>query len=76
MKAVIWTKENCTYCIQAKTLLNQKNIPYEENKIGSNYTVQDLLDVVPTAKTVPQVFLDGNLIGGFDQLKKHFEGQS
>jgi len=72
MKAIVWSKYNCPYCEQAKALLSQKGIPFEERKIGDGYTKEELLEAVPTARTVPQIFLDENLIGGFDDLKKHF----
>lgn len=73
MKAVVWSKNQCPFCDQAKALLKQKGIEFEEKKIGDGYTKEDLLESVPTARTVPQIFLDGNLIGGFTELKKHFE---
>ena len=73
MKAVIWSKYNCPYCEQAKSLLKLKDIEFEERKIGDGYTREDLLETVPTARSVPQIFLDGNLIGGFTELKKYFE---
>jgi glutaredoxin 3 len=52
-------------------LLKQRGIEFEEKKIGEGYTKEDLLESVPTARTVPQIFLDGNLIGGFTELKRH-----
>ena len=67
--ALIWSKYNCTYCDQAKALLKQKGIEFEERKIGDGWTKEDLLEAVPTARTVPQIFLDGNLVGGFTELK-------
>jgi len=72
MKATIWTKSNCPYCVQAKALLEQQGIEYEERKIGSGYTKENLLESVPHAKTVPQIFLDGELVGGFSELKARF----
>jgi len=69
MKAVVWSKYNCPYCDQAKALLKMKGIPFEEKKIGDGYTKEDLLEAVPTARTVPQIFLDEELIGGFTELK-------
>ena len=72
MKAIIWSKDNCTYCVQAKTLLEQQGIEFEERKIGSGYTKEDLLESVPHAKTVPQIFLDGELVGGFTELNARF----
>lgn len=76
MTAIIWTKENCSYCVQAKNLLLQKGIEYEERKIGEGYTKEDLLEVVPNARTVPQIFLDGELIGGFSELRAKFLAQA
>lgn len=73
MKATVWSKYNCPFCDQAKALLTQKGIAYEEKKIGDGYTKEDLLESVPTARTVPQIFLDGKLIGGFTELRKYLE---
>lgn len=72
MKATIWSKSDCPYCVQAKVLLEQQGIEYEERKIGSGYTKENLLESVPHAKTVPQIFLDGELVGGFTELKARF----
>ena len=69
MKAVVWSKHHCPYCDQAKALLTQRGIEFEEKKIGEGYTKEDLLEAVPTARTVPQIFLDDTLIGGFTELK-------
>jgi glutaredoxin len=69
MKAIVWSKYHCPYCDQAKALLNQRGIEFEERKIGDGFTKEDLLEAVPTARTVPQIFLDGELVGGFTELK-------
>lgn len=69
MKAIVWSKEQCPYCEMAKQLLTSKGIEFEEKKIGSGYTKEDLLEAVPTARSVPQVFLDDVLVGGFNELK-------
>lgn len=70
MATVVWSKDNCPFCDQAKSLLSQKGIQYEERKIGSGYTKEDLLEAVPTARTVPQIFLNDEYIGGFTELKQ------
>jgi glutaredoxin len=70
MKAIVYSKYHCSHCDQAKALLRQKGIPFEERKIGDGYTKEDLLEAVPNALTVPQIFLDNELIGGFDELKE------
>jgi len=69
MKAIVWSKYNCPYCEQAKGLLKIKGIEFEERKIGDGWTKEDLLEAVPTARTVPQIFLDDELVGGFTELK-------
>lgn len=71
MKAIVWSKNMCPYCDQAKALLTLKGIAFEERKIGSGYTREDLLEAVPQARTVPQIFIDEQLIGGFTELKNH-----
>jgi glutaredoxin len=71
MKATVWSKYSCTFCEQAKALLNSHNIEYEERRIGDGWTREDLLEAVPTARTVPQIFMDGKLIGGFVELREH-----
>lgn len=74
MKATVWSKDHCPFCDQAKALLKQKGIEFEEKKIGHGFTKEDLLEAVPAARTVPQIFLDEQLIGGFTELKKHLQG--
>lgn len=70
-KAIVWSKYHCPYCDQAKSLLQMKGIEFEERKIGDGYTKEDLLEAVPNARTVPQIFIDGNLVGGFTELKTY-----
>ena len=76
MKATIWSKYHCPYCDQAKALLKSKGYIIEEKKIGDGYTKEELLEAVPTARTVPQIFLDDRLVGGFTELKKLFEQEN
>jgi glutaredoxin 3 len=73
MNAIVWSKPNCPYCEQAKALLNKKGVVYEERRIGDGYTREQLLEVAPTARTVPQIFLGDQLIGGYTELERHFK---
>ena len=70
MKAVVWSKDNCAYCDQAKALLEQRGIEFEERKIGHGYTREQLLESVPTARSVPQIFLNDEFVGGFIELRQ------
>lgn len=70
MKATIWSKYHCPYCDQAKALLKSRGFEIEERKLGDGYTKEDLLEAIPTARTVPQIFLGEEYVGGFNELKQ------
>ena len=69
-KAIVWSKDQCPYCVQAKALLESRGIEYEERNINNGWDKDDLLTAVPGARTVPQIFLDEELVGGFNELRK------
>ena len=74
MNAIVWSKPSCTFCEQAKILLKMKNIEFEERNIsGPTWDKDDLLEVVPDARTLPQIFIDGNYIGGFVELRQYLQ---
>jgi len=70
MKTIVWTKPNCPNCDQAKALLKNKGIEYEERNIGIDWTKEQLLEAVPTARTVPQIFMGEEYVGGYTELKQ------
>ena len=70
MKAIVWSKDQCPYCDQAKALLKSRNIEFEERNVSQDWTREQLLEAVPNARTVPQIFLDEELVGGFTELRK------
>jgi glutaredoxin 3 len=73
MTAVVWSKDQCPYCVMAKTLLKNRGVEFEERNISQGpWTREQLLAAVPHARTLPQVILNDNLIGGYEQLKKYF----
>jgi glutaredoxin 3 len=73
MEVVVWSKYHCPYCDQAKALLSQRDIRFTEKKIGDGYTKEELLEAVPTARSVPQIIINGNVIGGFTELRKYID---
>lgn len=70
MKAIVWSKPACGYCVKAKNLLKNKGIEYEERNIAEGWDIQDLLKQVPTARTMPQIWLDDKHVGGYHELEK------
>lgn len=73
--AVLWSQLDCAYCKRAKQLLLQNGYAYVEKIIGDggSYTKKDLLEEVPNARTVPQIFINGRYIGGYKELEEEFK---
>lgn len=68
----LFTKVGCPFCARAKALLKEKGIDYEEIILGKDVTTYSL-KAVTGATTVPQVFIDGKLVGGSDDLAAYFQ---
>ncbi len=66
----LFRKRETLEIFNKKALLKSKGIQFEERKIGDGYTKEELLEAIPSARTVPQIILDGELIGGFTELKQ------
>jgi glutaredoxin 3 len=68
-KALIYTTNTCPYCTKAKILLQQKNISYSEINITNNQELRDqMIKISGGRKTVPQIFINDQHIGGCDDL--------
>ena len=73
-ETIVWSKDNCPYCVQAKKMLEASGLVYEERNISSGkWTKEQLLEAVPNAKTVPQIYVHGEYVGGYDGLQKYYE---
>jgi glutaredoxin 3 len=66
----VYSTNNCPWCTRAKSLLRAKGILYEEIDISSNQAVA--LEMVERSgrRSLPQIFIDDEPIGGFDELSK------
>ncbi len=70
MKAKLYTKPTCPYCIKAKEILAAKGIEYEDIDVSSNPTLRaEISESVGGYRTVPMIFLDGEFIGGCSDLQ-------
>lgn len=81
MKAEVYSKNGCPYCVQAKMLLEMKGVEVQEYNFQTDPTKREELferaaaiNVVP--RTAPQIWLDDEYIGGFDQLKAYYDKQN
>jgi glutaredoxin 3 len=71
MKSVlVYTSPSCPYCTQAKSLLKRKNIPFEEKLIewADEAGWEEMRAKSNGMKTVPQIYIDDKLIGGYTDL--------
>lgn len=67
-KVVIYSKGNCPYCRLAKELLTQRNVAYEEIHIDNDADKQAEMIRLSGRRTVPQIFINDQPIGGYDDL--------
>ena len=68
----ILTKPGCSFCAKAKSLLSANDIAYEEIILGKDATSVSV-KAITGAGTVPQVFFNGKLIGGAEELEKYLD---
>ena len=73
MEATIWSKNNCPYCVMAKEMLDVFDINYQEKVIGEGYSKEQFLQSNPGASTVPQIYIDGQYIGGYEELVQYIK---
>jgi glutaredoxin-like protein len=71
--AVIFAKEGCPHCARAKETLRANGVVFEEVTLGKGIT-GSTLRAVSGKGTAPQVFIGGRLIGGADEVERHFSG--
>jgi glutaredoxin 3 len=60
----------CPYCIRAKALLNQRGIAFDTVDVTGDHEARAWLVQATGRRTVPQIFIDGEPIGGFDELRE------
>lgn len=70
LDVTVLSREGCPYCIRAKGMLNDANIPFEELVLNRNYK-ESTLRAISGSSMVPQVFINGDYIGGSEDLEKY-----
>lgn len=72
MKPVrMYSTRVCPYCVRAKMLLKERGIPFEEIDVsGDHETRAWLVKATGGRRTVPQIFIGDESIGGFDELRR------
>jgi glutaredoxin 3 len=68
-KVVLYTTQICPYCMRAKALLRSKSVAFEEIDVGRDPKLrEEAMRLSGGRRTVPQIFIDGRSIGGYDEL--------
>ena len=77
MHIEIYSKENCPHCVTAESIAQQicqESVnTYNKFKLNDDFTRDELLSKFPTARTFPQITIDGKTIGGLDDFIKYMQ---
>ena len=69
-KVLIYSSANCSYCTRAKSLLDKKGVEYQEIRVDQDDEQRIKMMELSGQRTVPQIFINDQAIGGFDDLWK------
>ena len=75
MTITVYSKNNCGYCVKAKALLKGLGLEFEEKSLEKDFNSDPsklIEDIGKNVRTMPQIKIDGELIGGYNQLVEHF----
>ena len=76
MQITIYSKNNCVYCTKAKNLVKNLGLDYTEKRLEEFESVEKMLeDIGKNVRQMPQIKIDDELIGGYNQLVEYFADQ-
>lgn len=67
---IIYSKANCPYCDWAKQFLDSKKLAFQEIRIDLDLEKREEMERLSGRRTVPQIFINNQPIGGYDDLIK------
>lgn len=69
-KVEVYTTTYCPFCTRAKSLLKSKGVNFEEIDVTEDAELrQKMVELSGGRRTVPEIFIDGKIVGGYDELK-------
>ena len=71
--ATIFTKPGCPFCAKAKSILEDNNVYFEEITVSNSGVTSRSLRAIANAGTVPQVFIEGEYVGGSEAVEAYFK---
>tara|TARA_B100002019_G_scaffold12071_1_gene9719 strand:- start:1860 stop:2090 length:231 start_codon:yes stop_codon:yes gene_type:complete len=75
MKVEIYSKPQCPYCDMAKALAEREEHDLTVKMLDVDFDREVLMETFPGARTFPQIIVDGNKIGGYQEFKKLVDGE-
>ena len=76
MTITVYSKNNCGYCVKAKALLKGLGLEFEEKSLEKDFNSDPsklIEDIGKNVRAMPQIKIDGELVGGYNQLVEYFE---
>ena len=68
-KYIIYSKQRCSYCVAAKSLLRGKNLDFEEKMVDESVNnLNEMRLKAPDMRTLPVIFCNDHLVGGYHEL--------
>ena len=65
----IWSKPQCIFCDKAENLCKIKGLEYKKYMLDVDFSLEDLTEKFPNARTFPQIIQDGQYVGGYTELE-------
>ena len=72
-KVLVYTTEYCPYCRSAKDFLTSKKVIFQEINVSHDDAMRAKLVTLTGQETVPQIFVDGKSIGGYEDLIRYYQ---
>ena len=70
---VVLSKPHCPYCDMARALLDKMGVDYTTRTLGKDLTREEVFEIAPHARTFPQIIINNQVIGGYNQLNTYIE---
>ena len=78
MTIIVYSKNNCVFCSKAKSLLTNLGLEYQEKSLEKDFGSDPsklIEDIGKNVRAMPQIKIDDELVGGYNQLIEYFEKQ-
>lgn len=72
-EVIVYSTKYCPYCTAAKELLNREKIVFQEIPVDDDPSLRKKMEELSGRRTVPQIFINGRHVGGFDDLKQLYD---